>query len=100
MPESGNKISSVPYIFLDSKSTRNCYIRCISKAHSNLWSSVGCFVLGREIDIIHGVFYTEGKGKLYSFYSKIKFCFLLSPSFPFKNAVFFIFACYSLNVNG
>lgn len=30
------------------------------------------------------IFYTEGEGKLHSFYLKITLCFLLPPSFSFK----------------
>lgn len=39
-----------------------------------------CFVLDTETDKLHGVFYTEGEGKLYSFYLKIAFCFFLPLS--------------------
>lgn len=41
---------------------------------------MACFVLDTEIDKLHGVFYTEGEGKLYSFYLKIAFCFFLPLS--------------------
>lgn len=68
LPESGNKKTSLPHIFLDSKSTRNCRIRCTSKAYFNLWWS---FISDRQIDKMHGIFYTEGEGKSYSFYLKV-----------------------------
>lgn len=95
---SGNKKTFLPHIFSDLKSTRNCFIRYISKAYSNLWQS---FILDREIGKMHSVFYTEGEGKSYSFYLEVTpllfrlqkcrllyFC-MLSPQYKWNTWTFF-----------